>query len=141
MMKERFKDYRNKLHWQYKRCMSHKEAIQSAPLHVIDEDWRILCDRFSSDSFQKRSKINSDNRGKLKVNHVAGSKSFVRLRHDMRDSVTGQEPGPVDSTKGLTVGRQQDLGYILEQARFGRRWTPYAVSPLPMVLSGVSQRS
>ncbi|XP_058109002.1 uncharacterized protein LOC131252143 [Magnolia sinica] len=99
-MKERFKDYRSKLYRQYKRCMSHEEAVQSAPLHVTDEDWRILCDRFSSDSFQKRSKINSDNRGKLKVNHIAGSKSFVRLRHDMRDSVTGQEPGPVDFYKG-----------------------------------------
>ncbi|XP_058078124.1 uncharacterized protein LOC131226321 [Magnolia sinica] len=70
--------------------MSHEEAVQSAPLHVTNEDWRILRDRFLSDSFQR----------KVKVNHVAGSKSFVRLRHDMRDSVTGQEPGPVDFYKG-----------------------------------------
>ncbi|XP_058092668.1 uncharacterized protein LOC131239127 [Magnolia sinica] len=115
MMKERFKDYRSKLHRQYKRCMSHEEAVQSAPLHVTDEDWRILCDRFSSDSFQKRSKINSDNRGKLEVNHVAGSKSFVRLRHDMRDSVTGQEPGPVDFYKG-THCRQSTGSWVHPRA-------------------------
>ncbi|XP_058102097.1 uncharacterized protein LOC131246207 [Magnolia sinica] len=70
MMKEWFKDYRSKLHRQCKRCVSHEEAIQSAPLHVTDEDWRILCNRFSSDSFQ-------------------------------RDSVTGQELGPVDFYKGI----------------------------------------
>ncbi|XP_058083192.1 uncharacterized protein LOC131231115 [Magnolia sinica] len=38
MMKERFEVYRSKLHRQYKRCMSHKEVVQSAPLHVTDED-------------------------------------------------------------------------------------------------------
>ncbi|XP_058107896.1 uncharacterized protein LOC131251284 [Magnolia sinica] len=100
MMKERFKAYHGKLYQQYKRSASHGEPAQSAPPHVNHEDWRILYDRFSSDSFQKRSKINSDNKRKLEVNHVAGSKSFVRLHHDMQDSVTGQEPGPVDFYKG-----------------------------------------
>ncbi|XP_058111701.1 uncharacterized protein LOC131255019 [Magnolia sinica] len=122
MMKEGFKDYRSKLHRQYKWCMSHEEVVQSAPLHVTNEDWRILCDRFSSDSFQKRSKINSDNRGKLEVNHVAGSKSFVRLRHNMRDSVTSQEPRPVDFYKGSHC-RQATASW--------RRWTPYVVSVTP----------
>ncbi|XP_058070461.1 uncharacterized protein LOC131219376 [Magnolia sinica] len=100
MVKERFREYRSYLHQRYKRCMSHEEGVLSAPPHMTHDDWRILCDRFSSDSFQKRSKINSDNRGKLEVNHVAGSKSFLQLRHDMRDSITGQEPGPVDLYKG-----------------------------------------
>ncbi|XP_058074780.1 uncharacterized protein LOC131223392 [Magnolia sinica] len=100
MVKEQFKEYRGDLHKWYKRCVSNEEAVQSASPHVIDEDWWILCDRFSSDSFQKMSKINSDNRKKLEVNHVAGSKSFVRLRHDMRDSITSQEPGPVDLYRG-----------------------------------------
>ncbi|XP_058111147.1 uncharacterized protein LOC131254161 [Magnolia sinica] len=70
---------------------------------------------FSSDSFQKRSKINSDNRGKLEVNHVAGSKSFVRLRYDMRDSITGQEPKPVDFYKG-THCRQATGSWIHPRA-------------------------
>ncbi|XP_058106613.1 uncharacterized protein LOC131249886 [Magnolia sinica] len=97
MIKERFKEYRSVLH---KRCMSHEEAPLSAPPHVTDDDWRILCDRFSSNSFQKRSKINSDNREKLEVNHVAGSKSFAEFHHNMRDSVTGQKLGPVDLYRG-----------------------------------------
>ncbi|XP_058071086.1 uncharacterized protein LOC131220132 [Magnolia sinica] len=96
MIKERFKEYRSDLHQRYKRCRSLEEAVLTAPPHVTIDDWRILCERFSSESFQKRSKINSANRGKLEVNHIAGSKSFVQLRRDMRDSVTGQEPGPVD---------------------------------------------
>ncbi|XP_058106465.1 uncharacterized protein LOC131249707 [Magnolia sinica] len=99
MMKERFKDYHSKLHRQYKRCMSHEEVVQSVPLHVIDENWRILWDRFSSDSFQKRSKINSDNRGKLKVNHIVGSKSFVRLRHDMEEMDTLRSQPTPDGTQ------------------------------------------
>ncbi|XP_058072756.1 uncharacterized protein LOC131221499 [Magnolia sinica] len=83
MIQERFKEYRSMLHKRYKRCMSHEEAALSAPPHVTDDDWRIFCDRFSFDSFQKRSKINSDNKGKLKVNHVTGSKSFDKIRHNM----------------------------------------------------------
>ncbi|XP_058071035.1 uncharacterized protein LOC131220080 [Magnolia sinica] len=100
MIKEWFKDYRGKLHQRYKQCVSHGEVALSAPPHVTRDDWQILCDKFSSDSFQKRSKINSDNRKKLEVNHVAGLKSFVQFRHDMRDSVTSQEPGPVDFYRG-----------------------------------------
>ncbi|XP_058068530.1 uncharacterized protein LOC131217606 [Magnolia sinica] len=96
MIKDRFKEYRSDLHQWYKRGRSLEEAVLTAPPHVTIDDWRILCERFSSESFQKRSKINSANRGKLEVNHIAGSKSFVQLRRDMRDSVTGQEPGPVD---------------------------------------------
>ncbi|XP_058110099.1 uncharacterized protein LOC131253213 [Magnolia sinica] len=100
MIKERFKEYRSVLHKRYKRCMSHEEATLSVPPHVTDDDKRILCDRFLSDSFQKRNKINSDNRGKLEVNHVAGSKSFAEIRHNMQDFVTGQESGPVDLYRG-----------------------------------------
>ncbi|XP_058106734.1 uncharacterized protein LOC131250106 [Magnolia sinica] len=100
MIKEQFKEYCSELHKRYKRCISHEEDVLSAPPHVTHDDWQILCDRFLSDSFQMRNKINSDNRGKLEVNHVAGSKSFVEIRHDMRDSVTSQEPGPVDLYRG-----------------------------------------
>ncbi|XP_058100117.1 uncharacterized protein LOC131244633 [Magnolia sinica] len=63
MIKERFKEYRSVLH---KRCMSHEEAALSAPPHVTDDDWRILCDRFSSDSFQKRSKNKFQQQGKVR---------------------------------------------------------------------------
>ncbi|XP_058077941.1 uncharacterized protein LOC131226196 isoform X1 [Magnolia sinica] len=99
--------------------MSHEEAALSAPPHVTDDDWRILCDRFSSDSFQKRSKINFDNKGKLEVNHVASSKSFVEIRHNMRDSVTGQESGPVDLYKG-THCRQATGSWV--HPRAGEIW-------------------
>ncbi|XP_058085294.1 uncharacterized protein LOC131232825 [Magnolia sinica] len=99
--------------------MSHEEATLSAPPHMTDDDWRILCDRFSSDSFQKRSKINSDNRKKLEVNHVAGSKSFAEIRHNMRDSVTSQEPGPIDLYKG-THFRQATGSWV--HPRAGEIW-------------------
>ncbi|XP_058077947.1 uncharacterized protein LOC131226196 isoform X2 [Magnolia sinica] len=68
--------------------MSHEEAALSAPPHVTDDDWRILCDRFSSDSFQ-------------------------------RDSVTGQESGPVDLYKG-THCRQATGSWV--HPRAGEIW-------------------
>ncbi|XP_058111250.1 uncharacterized protein LOC131254274 [Magnolia sinica] len=69
MVKEQFKEYHDNLHKRYKQCVNHEEVVQSTPPHVTHDDWQILCDRFSSDSFQ-------------------------------RDSVTGQEPGPVDLYRG-----------------------------------------
>ncbi|XP_058082457.1 uncharacterized protein LOC131230569 [Magnolia sinica] len=52
MIKERFKEYRSDLHQWYKRCRSLEEAVLTAPPHVTIDDWRILCERFSSESFQ-----------------------------------------------------------------------------------------
>ncbi|XP_058068724.1 uncharacterized protein LOC131218057 [Magnolia sinica] len=100
MVKEQFKEYRGELHQWYKWCRTHDETVLSTPPHVTIDDWRILYERFLSDAFQKRSRINSLNREKLQVNHVASSKSFVPHRYDMRDSVTGQEPGPVNLYRG-----------------------------------------
>ncbi|XP_058107720.1 uncharacterized protein LOC131251173 isoform X3 [Magnolia sinica] len=119
MVKERFKEYRSNLHKRYKRCISHEEAVLSRPPHVTPDDWRILCERFLSEPFQKRSRINSANKGKLEVNHVAGSKSFVRFRHDMQDSVTGQEPGPVDLYRG-THCRQATGSWV--HPRASKNW-------------------
>ncbi|XP_058107719.1 uncharacterized protein LOC131251173 isoform X2 [Magnolia sinica] len=106
MVKERFKEYRSNLHKRYKRCISHEEAVLSRPPHVTPDDWRILCERFLSEPFQKRSRINSANKGKLEVNHVAGSKSFVRFRHDMRS-----EPDIMSEVLGTRSGYVRGLGH------------------------------
>ncbi|XP_058081108.1 uncharacterized protein LOC131229227 [Magnolia sinica] len=52
MVKERFKEYRGNLHKRYKQCVSYEEGVQSASPHVTHDDWRILCERFLSESFQ-----------------------------------------------------------------------------------------
>ncbi|XP_058106942.1 uncharacterized protein LOC131250675 [Magnolia sinica] len=137
MVRERFKEYRGELHQRYKRCRTHDEAVLSALLHVTIDNWRILCERFSSEAFQKRSRINSTNREKLEVNHVAGSKSFVRHRYDMRDSVTGQEPGPVDLYRG-THCRQATESWV--HPRASENWAAMDIIRSQPTLDG-SQRS
>ncbi|KAK1288385.1 hypothetical protein QJS10_CPB19g01994 [Acorus calamus] len=106
MMKERLQEYRAELHRHYKRFSTHGEAVQHAPMGVTVEEWRSLCERFGSESFQKRSKINSKNRANLVVNHVSGSKSFIRHRHEMQNRETGEERSEVDHYRDVHYREQ-----------------------------------
>ncbi|KAB1225383.1 hypothetical protein CJ030_MR1G015677 [Morella rubra] len=47
---------------------------------TTEEQWKELCDLFTSEAFMKRSEQNKKNRSKLTVNHAAGSRSFQRTR-------------------------------------------------------------
>ncbi|XP_058113275.1 uncharacterized protein LOC131256345 [Magnolia sinica] len=82
---------------------------------VAYDEEEILISNSDDDEEIKRGRINSANRGKLEVSHIVSLKSFVRLRHDIRDSVTGQEPGPVDLYRG-THCRQVTGSWVYPKA-------------------------
>ncbi|KAJ8629731.1 hypothetical protein MRB53_023054 [Persea americana] len=75
-----FKNYRNILLSHYKRFGNHELARQKPYEGVSQEDWETCCN----------SKKNSENRQQLKVNHCAGSKSFVKYLHETRDAPIGR---------------------------------------------------
>ncbi|KAJ8636403.1 hypothetical protein MRB53_010670 [Persea americana] len=80
----------NRLHSHYKRFDNHVVACQKPYEGVSQEDWEMCCNRFCSDDFQKVSKKNYENRQQLKVNHCAGSKSFVQYLHETCDAPIGR---------------------------------------------------
>ncbi|KAF5476077.1 hypothetical protein F2P56_007820 [Juglans regia] len=48
--------------------------------------WAKLYDRWGSEAFKKMSKQNKENRNKLKINHTARRKSFVRILEENRST-------------------------------------------------------
>ncbi|KAB1206380.1 hypothetical protein CJ030_MR7G018889 [Morella rubra] len=60
---------------------SSKEAALLKPHpDTTEEQWKELCDLFTSEAFMKRSEQNKKNRSKLTMNHVVGSHSFQRTQ-------------------------------------------------------------
>ncbi|KAK1299392.1 hypothetical protein QJS10_CPB14g01058 [Acorus calamus] len=51
--------------------------------------------------------IISENRANLVVNHVAGSKSFIRHRREMQNPETGEERGEIDHYKDVHYREQK----------------------------------
>ncbi|KAK9105418.1 hypothetical protein Scep_022262 [Stephania cephalantha] len=79
---DRFRSHKHKLHKHYRKFKSHKEALKHPYENVSKEDWKVCCKQFASDKYKKVSVANTNNRGKVKVTHCAGSRSFARLKHE-----------------------------------------------------------
>lgn len=52
MIQHRLSDYRSDLYKHYKKFDTREEALQNAPLEVTIDEWKVLCERFSSEKFQ-----------------------------------------------------------------------------------------
>ncbi|KAB1228133.1 hypothetical protein CJ030_MR4G013735 [Morella rubra] len=72
--------HRNRMHAYFKKFLSKEAALLKPHPDTTEEQWKELCDLFTSEAFMKRSEQNKKNRSKLTVNHAAGSRSFQRTR-------------------------------------------------------------
>ncbi|KAB1222737.1 hypothetical protein CJ030_MR2G026831 [Morella rubra] len=72
--------HRNRMHAYFKKFPSKEAALLKPHPDTTEEQWKELCDLFTSEAFMKRSEQNKKNRSKLTVNHAAGSRSFQRTR-------------------------------------------------------------
>ncbi|KAB1212947.1 hypothetical protein CJ030_MR5G001869 [Morella rubra] len=69
--------------------LSKEAALLKPHPDTTEEQWKELCDLFTSEAFMKRSEQNKKNRSKLTVNHAAGSRSFQRTRACMKNQESG----------------------------------------------------
>ncbi|KAI3900817.1 hypothetical protein MKW92_040239 [Papaver armeniacum] len=76
-MASKFTNHRNKLVKHFKSFGTIEEALLNPPRNVSQDSWNYLCDWFSSETFQKRSRAGSNNRAKVPYNHCGGSLPFV----------------------------------------------------------------
>ncbi|KAB1205808.1 hypothetical protein CJ030_MR7G028007 [Morella rubra] len=77
--------HRNRMHAYFKKFPSKEAALLKPHPDTTEEQWKELCDLFTSETFMKRSEQNKKNRSKLTVNHAAGSRSFQRTRACMKN--------------------------------------------------------
>ncbi|KAK9128110.1 hypothetical protein Syun_016907 [Stephania yunnanensis] len=97
MLSRRFKGYKHELHKYYQTFNSHDEACEKPFNDVSAEDWELCCQEFASAKFKKSSEANTNNRGKVEINHCSGSKSFARYQHELEDD--GESVGPIEFWK------------------------------------------
>ncbi|KAB1228110.1 hypothetical protein CJ030_MR4G013712 [Morella rubra] len=71
------------------KFLSKEAALLKPHPDTTKEQWKELCDLFTSEAFMKRSEQNKKNRSKLTVNHAAGSRSFQRTRACMKNQESG----------------------------------------------------
>ncbi|XP_040997679.1 uncharacterized protein LOC121243625 [Juglans microcarpa x Juglans regia] len=81
-LRKRFNAFHHQLHKKYLSYGSHEEALAGGTELVSNLVWVKLCGRWESEAFKKMSKQNKENRNKLKTNHTAGRKSFVRVMEE-----------------------------------------------------------
>ncbi|KAB1213481.1 hypothetical protein CJ030_MR5G003449 [Morella rubra] len=79
--------HRNRMHAYFKKFPSKEAALLKPHPDTTEEQWKELCDLFTSEAFMKRSEQNKKNRSKLTVNHAAGS--FQRTRACMKNQESG----------------------------------------------------
>ncbi|KAB1220016.1 hypothetical protein CJ030_MR3G018314 [Morella rubra] len=79
--------HRNRMHAYFKKFPSKEAALLKPHPDTTEEQWKELCDLFTSEAFMKQSEQNKKNRSKLTVNHAAGSRSFQRTRACMMSKV------------------------------------------------------
>ncbi|KAB1205501.1 hypothetical protein CJ030_MR7G025994 [Morella rubra] len=77
------------MHAYFKKFPSKEAALLKPHPDTTEEQWKELCDLFTSEAFMKRSEQNKKNRSKLTVNHAAGSRSFQRTRACMKNQESG----------------------------------------------------
>ncbi|KAB1226340.1 hypothetical protein CJ030_MR1G002810 [Morella rubra] len=77
--------YHNRMHAYFKKFPSKEAALLKPHPDTTKEQWKELCDLFTSEAFMKQSEQNKKNRSKLTVNHAAGSRSFQCTRACMKN--------------------------------------------------------
>ncbi|KAB1220930.1 hypothetical protein CJ030_MR3G025379 [Morella rubra] len=80
----------NRMHAYFKKFPSKEAALLKPHPDTTEEQWKELCDLFTSEPFMKRSEQNKKNRSKLTVNHAAGSRSFQRTQACMKNQESGE---------------------------------------------------
>ncbi|KAL6643328.1 hypothetical protein ACP70R_018993 [Stipagrostis hirtigluma subsp. patula] len=92
------RQYNVRRHRLYKTYCATKER----PSDVAPEDWQWLIDNlWTSESFQKRSATNSQNRGHQEMKSLVGTKSIVQIAYDLRDPETGEWPNAMDVWRAI----------------------------------------
>ncbi|KAB1216249.1 putative inactive purple acid phosphatase 24 [Morella rubra] len=96
--------HRNRMHAYFKKFLSKEAALLKPHPDTTEEQWKELCDLFTSEAFMKRSEQNKKNRSKLTVNHAAGSRSFQRTRACMHQLAKAR-----DEIEAMRAAREKDL--------------------------------
>ncbi|KAL2933724.1 Glyceraldehyde-3-phosphate dehydrogenase [Bienertia sinuspersici] len=88
-----FRDARSKLKRKYfndTRLKTKEERLKNKPSEMTKIEWKFLVDHWSDENFKEKSKKASESRAHQKMPHYNGTKSFARLRQEIRQKNEGK---------------------------------------------------
>ncbi|KAL2903834.1 Non-homologous end joining protein Ku [Bienertia sinuspersici] len=88
-----FRDVRSKLKRKYfndTRLKTKEERLKNKPSEMTKIEWKFLVDHWSDEKFKEKSKKASESRAHQKMPHYNGTKSFARLRQEIRQKNEGK---------------------------------------------------
>ncbi|KAL2924368.1 ATP synthase subunit b [Bienertia sinuspersici] len=88
-----FRDARSKLKRKYfsdRRLKTKEERLKNKPSEMTKVEWKILVDHWSDEKFKEKSKKARESRAHQKMPHYNGTKSFARLRQEIRQKNEGK---------------------------------------------------
>ncbi|KAB1202944.1 hypothetical protein CJ030_MR8G002061 [Morella rubra] len=74
----------------FQEVLSKETVLLKPHPDTTEEQWKELCDLFTSEAFMKRSEQNKKNRSKLTVNHDVGSRLFQHTRACMKNQESSE---------------------------------------------------
>ncbi|KAM3220076.1 hypothetical protein P3L10_024607 [Capsicum annuum] len=94
-MNDIYRDYRHKLQQKYFDAKTtYQLRLRNKPKFVVSDDWKYLINLWSDVNFQKKSMQNKTNRSRRSLPPYCGTKSYARLRHEMKKD--GKAPSRVE---------------------------------------------
>ncbi|KAM3374987.1 hypothetical protein P3S68_013701 [Capsicum galapagoense] len=118
-MNDLYRDYRDKMKRDYfDKKKTYQLRLCNKPKRVITDDWKYLVNLWSDDSFQRKSMQNKTNRSKRSLPPYCGTKSYARVRHEMKKN--GKIPSRVEvfiESRKRKNGKQVDAfqQYVIDQ--------------------------
>ncbi|KAL2934201.1 Ribonucleoside-diphosphate reductase subunit alpha [Bienertia sinuspersici] len=88
-----FRDARSKLKRKYfndTRLKTKEERLKNKPSEMTKIEWKFLVDHWSDEKFKEKSKKASGSRAHQKMPYYNGTKSFARLRQEIRQKNEGK---------------------------------------------------
>ncbi|XP_057955944.1 uncharacterized protein LOC131149492 isoform X2 [Malania oleifera] len=96
-MQRQYRNWRSELYRKhYLKYNTDEERLQNIPPYRSEADWQYLVTYFGSDEYKAISERNKKNRAKQDIVHIAGSKSFARMRYENQNKETGAKPSQME---------------------------------------------
>ncbi|KAF4373037.1 hypothetical protein G4B88_024478 [Cannabis sativa] len=118
----------------YKNPEDFENAVKNPPNELNEDQWRLICELFTTPDFIQRSKQNSINRQKMKFSSTTGSVTMAEILRQKEEMLTTRNSAPESSqvseleilrkTLGERRGHQRGVGRKLKGQSSGRRSQP-----------------
>ncbi|KAF4370717.1 hypothetical protein F8388_025096 [Cannabis sativa] len=118
----------------YKNPEDFENAVKNPPNELNEDQWRLICELFTTPDFIQRSKQNSINRQKMKFSSTTGSVTMAEILRQKEEMLTTRNSAPESSqvseleilrkTLGESRGHQRGVGRKLKGQSSGRRSQP-----------------